>query len=107
MAVKELRESGWKVVNIPKYVNESNEAQIATSTPHDLGTPIVPTLPPCLKSTDELSPAEVGCICCLFLHPRLQHYLLSKADIHTQQHDIATAQHLSIFGLEAIELALI
>ena len=57
--MKELKESGWRVINIPKYVNESNEAQIATGTPHNLGTATVPTLPPCLKSTESLSPAEV------------------------------------------------
>ena len=54
-----MKGASWKVANIPRYVDESNEAQIATSHPHQMADPVVPVKPPCLQGSEGLNDTEV------------------------------------------------
>ena len=91
-AIKELKGAGWKAINIPKFVDETNEAKIATSLPHDLGTPFVPLRPPCLSQSD---PAPI------IVSPHLETALLwSWEDLSASSDDYeCQAQDSSVFDI--------
>lgn len=55
-----MQDSGkWRVESVPEYVSQLNEAQLATSTPHNLEPFDVPREPPCLREIASLKPLEV------------------------------------------------